>query len=56
MHLSPFLLELIASMHPNNVITYAEVPSWDMAMMVAGKNGKGVIALAAAAVCHLIFL
>jgi len=56
MYLSPFLLELITSTHLNNVVIYTEVPGWDMAAMVAGKNGEGVIALAAAAVCHLIFL
>lgn len=50
---SSFVFELIASTHLTNIASYVDIPGWDMKAMAAGKNGEGVIALAAAAVCIL---
>lgn len=53
MYRSPFLLELIAGAHLSNVTACIEVPGWNTGAMAMGQDGKGVIALAAAAVCSL---
>ena len=51
LYCSAFLLELIARTHV--LITasdFTEIPGWDLWMVTTGKDGVGVIAIAAAAV------
>ncbi|KIK81740.1 hypothetical protein PAXRUDRAFT_155330 [Paxillus rubicundulus Ve08.2h10] len=54
---STFLLELIGSTHLSNITGFVEVPGWDVWGMASGKNGKGVITMASAALeCTVKFI
>ncbi|KAG6374998.1 hypothetical protein JVT61DRAFT_3773 [Boletus reticuloceps] len=46
---SPFLYELLATIHLSNISGYIEVKGWNTKQLGLGKNGGGVIAIAAAA-------
>jgi len=49
-----FVIELIASTHLTDIAWYVNIPGWDTKAMAASKDGGGVIALAAAAVCSAL--
>ena len=52
---SPFLYELIGTIHLNDISGFIEVNGWDMKLLALGKNGDGVITIAATAVMYKLY-
>ena len=47
---SVFLIELLGTVHLNNIVGYVNVPKWGTSHLAAGKDMLGVVEMAAAAV------